>query len=163
MSACSVYVPIYAVTTGVGAGEGGFLVSTGAVLLFLTPLFGRLARRIGVRRLVMPGFAAAGLTLLAAAAATPWPWLFAVCMVVSAVAAVALDSVTMVTFQRAVRQRERPEMTTVFITYRDMAQLGATALFGLLLSFLGLWSVFAATGLWLLTCAFLSRWIPRGM
>jgi predicted MFS family arabinose efflux permease len=158
-----VYVPIYAVTAGLGAGEGGFMVSAGAVLLFLTPLFGRTARRIGVRRLVVPGFVVAGISLIAAAALTAWPLAFAACIVVSAVAAVALDSVLMVTFQRAVRSRERPEMTTVFITYRDIAQLSATALFALLLSFFGLWSVFAATGAWLMACAWLSRWIPRGM
>lgn len=158
-----VYVPIYAVTTGLGAGEGGFMVSAGAVLLFLTPLFGRTARRIGVRRLVVPSFVVAGISLIGAAALTAWPVAFAACIVVSAVAAVALDSVLMVTFQRAVRSRERPEMATVFITYRDVAQLTATALFGLLLSFFGLWSVFAATGVWLIACAWLSRWIPRGM
>ncbi len=158
-----VYVPIYAVTTGVGASEGGLLVSAGSVLMFVTPLFGRLARRIGVRGLVVPGFVAAGLSMIAAAAVAPWPWAFALCIFVSALAAVALDSVTMVTFQRAVRVRERPEMTTVFITYRDTAQVGATALFSLLLSFFGIWSVFAATGAWLLVCAWLSRWIPRGM
>jgi hypothetical protein len=158
-----VYVPIYAVTTGLGAAQGGLLVSGGAALLFLTPLFGRLARRIGVRALVVPSFAVAGLSLIAAATLTSLPYAFGLSIVVSAIAAVAIDSVLMVTFQRAVRVRERPEMTTVFITYRDMAQLTATSLFSLLLTFFGLWSVFAATGLWLLCCAFLSRWIPRAM
>jgi hypothetical protein len=91
------------------------------------------------------------------------PWVFVALILLSAVSAVALDSVTMVTFQRAVRARERPEMTTIFMTYRDVAQLVSTAVFSLLLTFFGLWSVFAATGLWLGYCAFLSRWVPRGM
>src|SRR5262249_21226488 len=111
-----VYVPIYAVTTGLGAAEGGILVSSGALLLYFTPLFGRLARRIGVRRVVISGFLAAGLSLVAAAAVSSWPYAFGLCIFLSAVAAVAMDSVTMVTFQRAVRMREGPEMTTVFMT-----------------------------------------------
>src|SRR5262249_46454635 len=105
----------------------------------------------------------ASVLLLLAAALSSRPALFAVLVVTSAISAVALDSVCMVTFQRAVRARERPAMTTVFLTYRDVAALMSTTVFSLLLSFLGLWSVFAATGLWLGFCAFLARHVPRGM
>ncbi len=157
------YVPIYAVTAGLGATEGGLMVSAGSLLLFSVPLFGRWARRIGVRLMLIGGFVAAGVSLLAAAGCGAWPMAFAGFVLVSAVAAVALDSVCVVTFQRAVHARERPEMTTVFVTYRDVAALLSTSVFSLLLTFLGLWSVFAATGLWLCCCAWLARWVPRGM
>lgn len=158
-----IYGPIYMVTSGMGAASGGYLVAAGTALLFTTPLFGRLARRVGMRPVIMGGFAAVGLGALLAAAATPWPYAFAACILASAVGAMALDSVTMVTFQRAVHARERPEMTVVFATYRDVALLASTAVFGLLLSFLGLWCVFAAAGLWLSACAWLARHVPRGM
>ncbi len=158
-----VYGPIYMVTSGMGAAAGGYLVAAGMAMLFTTPLFGRLARRVGMRRVIMGGFTAAGLGALLAAAATPWPYAFAACILASAVGAMALDSVTMVTFQRAVHARERPEMTVVFATYRDVALMASTAVFGLLLSFFGLWCVFAAAGLWLVACAWLARHVPRGM
>lgn len=158
-----VYVPIYAVTVGLGATEGGYILMAGSLLLFTVSWFGRLGRRIGMRYVLMGGFALASACLLTAAATIAMPWVFAGLILLSAVAAVALDSVCMVTFQRAVRARERPEMTTIFLTYRDVAQLVSTSVFSLLLTFFGLWSVFAATGLWLGYCAFLSRWVPRGM
>lgn len=158
-----VYVPIYAVASGLGATEGGYMLSAGSALLFVVPMFGRLARRIGMRRVIIAGFALGGATVLAAAALVSWPLAFVALILASAVAAVALDSVCMVTFQRAVRARERPEMTTVFITYRDVGALVSTSVFSLLLTFLGLWSVFAATGLWMVYCAWLARFVPRGM
>jgi MFS family permease len=158
-----VYVPIYMVTVGMGAAAGGYLVAAGTAMLFTTPLFGRLARRIGMRPVIVGGFAVCGLGTLLAAAMTPWPYAFAACILASAVGAMALDSVTMVTFQRAVRAHERPEMTVVFATYRDAAALVSTGIFGALLSFFGLWCVFAAAGLWLFACAWLARHVPRGM
>jgi hypothetical protein len=158
-----VYVPIYMVTAGAGAAAGGYIVAAGTAMLFTTPLFGRLARRVGMRPVIMGGFCLSGGGTLLAAMAAPWPWVFAALMLISAVGAMALDSVTMVTFQRAVRARERPEMTVVFVTYRDMSALTSTALYALLLSFFGLWSVFAASALALLSCAFLARHVPRGM
>ncbi len=158
-----VYVPIYAVTAGLGATEGGYILMGGSMVLFAVTWFGRLGRRIGMRQVLIGAFALASVCLLLAAVFVATPWIFVGLILLSAVAAVALDSVCMVTFQRAVRARERPEMTTIFMTYRDVAQLVSTAVFSLLLTFFGLWSVFAATGLWLGFCAFLSRWVPRGM
>lgn len=158
-----VYVPIYAVTAGLGATAGGYILMAGSLVLFGVTWFGRLGRRIGMRQVLIGAFALASLCLLLCAVFVATPWIFVALILLSAFAAVALDSVCMVTFQRAVRARERPEMTTIFMTYRDVAQLVSTAVFSLLLTFFGLWSVFAATGLWLGYCAFLSRWVPRGM
>lgn len=157
------YVPIYMVTSGMGADAGGYLVSACLAMLFTTPLFGGLARRVGMRPVVMGGFILTGIGLVLAALATPWPLVFAACVLGTTAGAIALDSVSLVTFQRAVHARERPEMTVVFVTYRDVAALASTAVFSLLLSFFGLWCVFAATGLWLLASAWLARYIPRGM
>ncbi len=158
-----VYVPIYMVTAGMGADWGGYLVSACFGLLFATPLFGRLARRIGMRPVIMGGFIVTGTAVLLGALATEWPVAFAACIIVAGIGAIALDSISMVTFQRAVRARERPEMTVVFVTYRDTAVLVSTGIYSLLLSFFGLWSVFAAAGLCLLAAAWLARHIPRGM
>src|SRR5262249_54956071 len=72
-----------------------------------------------------------------------------------------LDSVGAVPFLRAVRGRERPEMTMVFSLYRDAAGLIPAAVYSLLLTFFDLSAVFVAAGLRALACAWLSRYLPR--
>ncbi len=57
----------------------------------------------------------------------------------------------------------RPEMTMVFGLYRDLANLLPTAIYAVLLTWLPFPSVFLATGLAMLLCSGLARWIPRGM
>jgi hypothetical protein len=64
---------------------------------------------------------------------------------------------------RAVRAHERPEMTTVFVSFRDVAQLGPPTVCALLLIVLGLPSVFIAGGLMMLAAAILTIHIPRRM
>ncbi len=153
---------------------GSYLVSCGTVLLFTTPLSGWLARRFGIRRHLIVGFLLCGVATLAAASIIAWPsvaaalgvemrWLAAGCLILAALGAVNLDSVITVPFLRAVRARERPEMTMVFSIYRDAAGLVPLAVFSVLLTFFGLSSVFFAVGFGLLASAWLSRWIPRGM
>ena len=62
------------------------------------------------------------------------PLLGCILLVTSGLGAVTLDSVGMVTFLRAVKTRERAEMTMVFTLYRDLAALNS------------LCAVFAAAG-----------------
>ena len=57
--------------------------------------------------------------------------------------------------------RERSEMTGVFATYRDAAQLGPPALFAALLQVFALPSVYVASAAGLLAMAALSRFLPR--
>ena len=76
---------------------------------------------------------------------------------------VALDAVGWIPFLRAVRARERPEMTLVFTLYRDVSMLSSTIFFSLLLSVAPLGSVFVTIGTILLGCAWLARWLPRGL
>jgi hypothetical protein len=52
-------------------------------------------------------------------------------------------------------------MTTVFVSYRDVAQLGAPAVSAVLLSLFALPSVFAAAGIMMIASAMLTRHIPR--
>ncbi|MGH6930007.1 MAG: hypothetical protein ACREEV_16945, partial [Dongiaceae bacterium] len=84
-------------------------------------------------------------------------------LLVAAVGAVGLDVVSIVPFLRAVRARERPEMTMVFSLYRDSAALAPMALFSLLLTFFDMPAVYASVALGLLVCAVLAHWLPRSM
>lgn len=158
-----IYAPLYVVTHGMSETAGALLVSCGTVLLFTTPAMGWVGRRIGLRRFLMGGFLWASVAMLAAAALADRPGLAAAAILASAIGAVAVDSVCVVPFMRAVRARERPEMTMVFTMYRDLAGLLPPAFFAALLSFFDIASVFATVGIGLAGCAWLARWIPRGM
>lgn len=158
-----IYGPLYMVTHGMSETAGAFLISCGTALLFTTPLMGWVGRRIGLRLFLMGSYLWTAVAMLAATVLTDRPDFTAAALLVAALGAVALDSVGMVPFMRAVKSRERPEMTMVFSMYRDLAGLLPTAFFAALLSFFELTSVFAAVGIGLVGCAWLARWIPRGM
>ena len=54
-------------------------------------------------------------------------------------------------------------MTTVFVSFRDVSQVGPPTVCALLLSVFGLPSVFIAGGSMMLAAAILTKYIPRRM
>jgi predicted MFS family arabinose efflux permease len=131
-----------------GGFIGGFVVSCGTALLFVSPLVGWLARRIGLRRHLLAGFLLVGTATAAAVLVAESPRLLAGALLLGALGAVSLDVVCVVPFLRAVRAREG---------------LAPMALFALLLTFFDIRAVYAALTLLMFVCAGLARWIPRGM
>ena len=156
-----VYTPIFAVTSGLTAETGGAIASIGTSWIFLVPLWGWIGRRYGLRRLLAVGYAVAGMTTAATAAAFDFPWVGAVMLVLAGFGAEIIDGAGNLLFLRAVHPYERSEMTTVFVSYRDVAQLGAPAVSAVLLSLFALPSVFAAAGIMMIASAMLTRHIPR--
>lgn len=157
-----IYTPIFAVQSGLGEFVGGLIVSLGTGFLFLMPLWGWCARRYGLRRVLIIGFSATGLATALAAAVSATPWLAAALLVVAALGMVTLDAVGNVPFMLAVKPRERPEMTAVYSTYRDVAELAPPGFFSLLLRTFELPVVFAVSGALMLGAAVLCRQIhPR--
>ncbi len=142
-----IYVPIYAVETGLGAVAGGAIVSCGTAFLFLMPLFGRVLRGLGIRRIFILGYALCGALTLALVPAWEYPWLGAALLVCGAFGMVAVDAAGNVVFMLAVRPRERAEMTAVYSTYRDAADIAPPGAFALLLRFFELPVVFVTAGL----------------
>jgi len=126
-------------------------------------LWGALVRRIGMRRMLVAGYATAGALTVAVAWAAPSPWLGAAMLVTAAVAASIVDGAGNTPFLRAVRPLERPEMTTVFGTFRHASQLVPPAVFAVLLRAFALPAVFVASGFSLLALAWFARYIPRKM
>lgn len=160
-----VYAPIYAVSTGLGEVAGGTIVSAGGAALFSTVLWGWVARRFGMRPLLVTGYALAGALSLTVAflAAGGEPILGAAFLIAAAAAASLIDGVGNAPFLRAVHPLERAEMTTVFNTFRHTAQILAPGLFALLLEHYQLPAVFLAGGLIMAAMAALSVYIPRRM
>jgi MFS transporter, ACDE family, multidrug resistance protein len=156
-----VYAPIFAVQSGLGAEIGGAIVSVGLGAMWSIPLWGWLGRRFGLRRLLIAGYAATGFATFAVALAMGTSGLGAALLVLSALAAETIDGAGNSLYLRAVHPHERSEMTAVFITYRDAAQLVPPAVFAVLLTVFELQAVFVAGGLMMLALAGLARYIPR--
>lgn len=157
-----VYVPIFAIRYGLGVSAGGALVSLGSSFLLLAPVWGRLARRTGTRKMLLYGYAICGLcTVLVAPLATQEVHAAAGMLLVAALAMSTIDGMGNVTFLRAVRPHQRTRMTPIFTTYRDAGQIAAAAVFAVLLLLLPLPAVFVVAGLVLLGGAALCRYLPR--
>jgi len=158
-----IYTPIFAVTSGLGSEVGGIVVSIGSGWIWLVPVWGWAGRRFGLRRLLRAGYAAAGLLSICAALAFGLPWLGAVLLALAALGTETIDGAGNLLFLRAVRAHERPEMTTVFVSFRDVSQLGPPSVCALLLTVFGLPSVFVAGGVMMIGAAVLTNHIPRRM
>jgi predicted MFS family arabinose efflux permease len=156
-----IYTPIFAVVSGLGVEAGGAIASIGTAWIFLVPLWGWAGRRYGLRRLLVAGYGIAGLMTVATAAAFHPPWVGAAALVLAGLGAEMIDGAGNLLFLRAVHPYERSEMTTVFVSYRDAAQLGQPLVCAGLLSVFALQSVFAVAGIMMIGSAALTRYIPR--
>ena len=156
-----VYAPIFAVKAGLGDQVGGAIVSIGLGWMWFVPLWGWVGRRFGLRRLLMAGYAATGAVTLAAALLMGTSLIGAAILVLAAFAAETLDGAGNTLFLRAVHPHDRGEMTAVFVTYRDFAQLAPPAVFAMLLAVFALPAVFVAGGTMMLGMSLLARYIPR--
>jgi MFS transporter, ACDE family, multidrug resistance protein len=156
-----VYTPIFAVTAGLGAQVGGLVVSIGTGWIWLVPFWGWVGRRYGLRRLLQAGYAAAGLLSFTAAMAFGVPWLGAGLLALAALGTETIDGAGNLLFLRAVHAYERAEMTTVFVSFRDVSQVGPPVVCSMLLTVFPLSSVFVAGGAMMLASASLAGHIPR--
>jgi MFS family permease len=160
-----IYGPILLVSTGQSATTSGLLVAALNVSLVTAYPWGRLGERWGVRPVNALCFLLMGVSLLATGAAgETWPLAAATLLVVGSIFASGLDAVAAVPFYRAVKPRERPQMTSVYRTFLDIGELLPTLIYGVLLGFFGLGSVFVALGVFsLIVSAVAWRYIPKSM
>jgi MFS family permease len=157
------YLPVFIVSAGIDAQIGGIMASSGNGLLFLTPFWGRLGARFGLRRTIVAACGVAGGAAVLAWTAAPWPLMAGLLMVAGALGATCLDALGMIPFMRAVHPYERAEMMTVFRTNQDAADFVCNMALAVLLSFFSLPVVFLAAGLITLSLAVVSRHLPRSM
>jgi MFS family permease len=147
-----------------GNSWGALLVSSGNILLVITPLVGRIAARHGIRRPIVAAFLGLGGFTILAAFLVGSPLAVGLCLLGGAVCAVVLDALGNIPFIRAVRPLERPQMATVFRSYADLSSLVPAAVFSLLLFIVDdIAIVFAASGLFALAVGAVARHLPRGM
>ncbi len=158
-----VYVPIYAVATGLGAETGGLIVSAGASALYTVMLWGWLGRKVGIRYLLIAGYGLTAILTLSIGIAAGHPWIASALIICAALGTSITDGAGNVPFLRAVHPHERAEMTAVYTTYRDSARVSMPALYSVLLLIFPLPAVFFASGAIMLTLAGFAGYIPRSL
>jgi MFS family permease len=158
-----VYPALYFRDKGVDDFWAGFVTGAANILLVLAPLFGWLARRIGIRLPIIVAFFGAGLTTLAIPFAFDTPLLVGILLMVAAFFVVMLDSLGNIPFLRAVRPLERPQMMSVYRTYIDIGNLAPFIVFWALLQFFDQRAVYIAYGLLMLVVGVLAKYLPRSM
>ncbi len=160
-----VYGPILMVVSGEGKLAGGLLVSAGNALLFTALFWGWIGARVGTRRIMTMAFAAMAATLcLAGLTGEHYPLLTAAILLVCAFFAIALDALGSNAFFRAVKPRERAEMTAVYRTYLDLSDLLPPLVYSIVLGFFSLGAIFAALGAFVAICGAITwRYMPKSM
>jgi MFS family permease len=147
-SSLFIYGPLLMITGGVGKEAGGLLVSLGQVALISAWFFGKVAQKVGVRTVVAGSLGVLALSCIAAGlAGTSFPLVAGGFLLAGSIAGSSLDGVGGIPFLRAVKARERAEMSGVYRTYNDMAELIPSLVFSILLLFLPLGAVFLTLGL----------------
>ncbi len=152
----SVYTPLFAVQTGLGAAVGGTLVGVGSAFMLAMPLWGWTARRFGIRRVSLVCFPVAAASALTAGLLAGTPWVAAGFLMLATLAMSIVDGYGNALFFRACKPSQRTTMTPIFSAQRDIAEIGVAALFAVLLVFLPIQVVYLTlsvvlTGLTLLS------------
>lgn len=160
-----VYMPILLKKTGFSAETAGLLISASQLLLGTAILWGKLGERIGLRVTITMSFVLMAVSLvLAGVAGEAWPLVATAMLLVACLFATSLDSVGGTPFYRAVKPRERPQMTAVYRSYMDIGDLAPNFVYGIALAFFGIGSVFVINGILSLAVAAVCwRHLPKSM
>jgi predicted MFS family arabinose efflux permease len=157
-----VYTPILAISHGLGAATGGVIISIGSAFLVLAPLWSRVVGWTGMRRLLLSAYVICGLgTIATGLLAGASPGAGAVMLLFAAFAMSAVDSMGNVPYLRAVRPHQRTDMTPIYNTYRDVAQVAPAGFFAILLIFFPLQAVFVASGILMFLASWFCLYLPR--
>ncbi len=164
------YLPVYAERNdmdidvfGIELPAGGLTLSFCSGIQLATPLWGRLITRIGMRRHMIGGLVITGAILLLAGLTFGDPWIVLGLVLLSSISLTSLEAAGNTPFLRAVKGRERTEMSMVYGTFRDMVGLVIPTFYTIILIFFELNAVFMATGLAMFLYAWYARHLPRGM
>lgn len=152
-----VYLPIYAVQSGLGSQLGGVALSISNAALFLTPLMLRFMQRSSVRTTVRSGFLMSGLLFLLAGVPSGIPELAVGLLMAGSIFLILLDVSAGLPFLLAVKPSERTEMSAIYASFRDVSGIVTPGAAWLVLLFAPLSGVFTAGGAGLLFAWILAR------
>lgn len=156
-----IYSPLYITQAGLDPLYAGLFLSGINGIIFLAPFIGAGARILGVRKTIISGFAMLTLSLVALGLiGSPKP-IGLVFWIIAALFAFCLDVVANVPFMRLVKERERADMTMVFTTWRDLAEVTSPGLAGFVLAVAPLNGLFFALAGMMAGTTYLTTWLPR--
>lgn len=150
------YTPIWAVSVGLGADMGAYIVAVGSAFLLVVPLWGWAARQWGIRRVSLAAFPVAAAGSLGAGLLPLSPIMAAVFLVIAALAMTVIDGYGNALFLRACKPSQRTQMTPIFSAQRDIAEISQAGLFTVLLIFFPVEAVFVTMGITMAGLALLS-------
>ena len=142
-----VYLPIYAVESGLHESIGGIALSISNSLLFITPFMLKWIDRYSVRYAIRFGFFAGGVVFIAATFSAGWPWVVVAFLVLGTLFLILLDICAGLPFLMAVRPSERTEMSAVYSTFRDVSGIVSPGVAWLVLLVAPVSTLFATAGI----------------
>ena len=156
-----VYGPIYVVEAGLPTWVAGLFLSTVSALLFLSLIIRKGAERFGTRTVIFVSLLLCGTSIIAVGlTGEPRP-MGLVFWLIATLGAAGLDVLGNIPFMRLVKPRERTEMTMVFSTWREMAELLNPLLVSMVLLFFPFEMFYFVLGACLLFAAYFSTHLPR--
>ncbi len=160
-----IYGPLMVVESGLPKNVGGVMISASQAVLLSAWFSGKLARQYGVRSVIAASFALASVASVAAGiAGTSAPYVAIGFLLLGSLAASWLDGVGGIPFLRAVRHRERQQMTAVYRSYIDFSELIPSFIFAFVLLWMPIGTVFIILGFALAGLGILSwRHLPRSL
>ncbi|SFU09595.1 MFS transporter [Sedimentitalea nanhaiensis] len=141
-----VYLPIFAVQSGLSNQLGGLALSITNASLFAAPLILRWMQRQPLRRAVRTGFAACGALFCLATLVSGLPVAAVAVLMAASFFLIVLDVCAGLPFLMAVKPSERTEMSAIYSSYRDVSGIATPGLAWLVLLVTPLAGVFAAGG-----------------
>ena len=164
-SSLFIYGPILLIEAGLSKTQGGYVISVSQLLLPLALLSGYVARRTSVRMVITSAF---GIICLASIAAglsgSHFPIVTIVFLLIGSLGATALDGVGAIPYMRAVKPRERREMTSVYRTFIEISDIVPGIIFALVLSILPTQAVYVLVGLLAALMSFITwRHLPKSL
>ena len=152
-----VYLPIFAVQSGLSDQLGGTALSLTNALLFTTPLMLRWMQARTVRATLRLGFFMAGSAFALAALLAPLPWAAVLLLMSGSAFLILLDISGGLPFLMAVKPAERTEMSAVYSSFRDVSGIVTPGAAWLVLLVAPLPGIFAVVG-----CGLFAMWALAG-
>ncbi|MCG6882348.1 MAG: MFS transporter [Silicimonas sp.] len=152
-----VYLPIYAVQSGLGEQLGGIALSLSNAALFLTPFMLRFVQRNSVRAAVRTGFLLSGLLFVLAGLPHGLPLFAVACLMMGSFFLILLDVSGGLPFLLAVKPSERTEMSAIYSSFRDVSGIVTPGAAWLVLLVAPLPGIFVAGG-----AALIGTWVLAG-
>lgn len=164
-SSLFIYGPILLIESGLSKTQGGYVISGSQMLLPLALLSGYIARKTGVRLVIASSFGLICVSsILAGISGASVPLVTIIFLLMGALGATALDGVGAIPYMRAVRPRERREMTSVYRTFIEISDIVPGIIFAFVLSIFPTQTVYVIVGLTSGYMAFLTwRHLPKSL